>query len=571
MVRVPLYPSHGQSAVRRIANYASFALSAAVLGPIFTSKADVIYVYHPPATVAFPAIVLRAIKRMPYVYDIEDMWPDSLRATGVLRSRLLLSLIGVWCRLAYLGAARVVATSPGFVPVLVSRGVPPNKIAVIPNWCDEAQIRPDDHSEPELRRSLGFEGRFNVVFSGNMGRAQALDAVLAAAALAARRVPKVQFVFIGGGIEVERLKETARNSGLTNVLFLPRRPFSQIGQVLAQADVLLVHLRDDPLFRVTTPSKVQAYLFMGKPILAAVRGDAADLVLAAGAGIACEPESPEGICDAVDRLYRTPPDELRIMGERGRIFYLRELSLSVGTSRFEALFKTIAPVAAMSARDHDRQGIATTRSGSTIGSGAEDWYRRRGKRILDIALVLPGLVLFSPIILALSAAVRVVEGSPVLFRQARPGFRGTLFTLLKFRTMTDARDSSGCLLPDSVRLTTFGRFLRAMSLDELPALMNVLRGEMSLVGPRPLLAKYLPIYTPEQFRRHDMLPGITGWAQVNGRNALSWDDKFRMDVWYVDHATFVIDMKILFKTIYLVLTRKGVSAAGHATMPEFRD
>ena len=193
----------------------------------------------------------------------------------------------------------------------------------------------------------------------------------------------------------------------------------------------------------------------------------------------------------------------------------------------------------------------------------------RAKRLFDLALTLPGLVLISPVMLAVAALVRWKHGSPVLFSQVRPGYRGELFTLRKFRTMTDARDPQGNLLPDAERLTPLGRFLRASSLDELPELFNVLRGEMSLVGPRPLLVEYLDRYTPEQARRHEVLPGITGWAQINGRNALTWEEKFRLDVWYVDHWSLALDLKILWLTLVKVFRREGISQPGHATAEIF--
>ncbi len=179
------------------------------------------------------------------------------------------------------------------------------------------------------------------------------------------------------------------------------------------------------------------------------------------------------------------------------------------------------------------------------------------------------LILLSPIILLISILVRIFLGSPILFRQKRPGFKGQPFYLYKFRTMTDARDEDGNLLPDSARLTRFGRFLRSLSLDELPELFNILRGEMSLVGPRPLLMEYLPLYSPEQMRRHDVYPGLTGWAQVNGRNAITWPDKFKLDVWYVDHWSFWLDLKILFLSLWKVVTREGVNQPGQATTEYF--
>jgi len=191
------------------------------------------------------------------------------------------------------------------------------------------------------------------------------------------------------------------------------------------------------------------------------------------------------------------------------------------------------------------------------------------KRLFDLALTVPGLAALSPVFLVVSVLVRIYHGAPVLFRQQRPGYHGRPFYICKFRTMSNAQDASGTLLPDEQRLTRLGRFLRSTSLDELPELFNVLRGEMSLVGPRPLLMQYLERYSLEQARRHDVLPGITGWAQVNGRNALTWEDKFRLDVWYVDHWSLGLDVRILLMTLVKVLKREGISQPGHATAEEF--
>lgn len=192
------------------------------------------------------------------------------------------------------------------------------------------------------------------------------------------------------------------------------------------------------------------------------------------------------------------------------------------------------------------------------------------KRFFDIFLAALALLLFSMPLLLLIWQIRRKLGSPVFFKQVRPGLHGRPFQMVKFRSMTDARGPDGQLLPDADRLTPFGRFLRASSLDELPELWNVLKGDMSLVGPRPLLMEYLPLYSPEQARRHNVRPGITGWAQVNGRNALSWDDKFKLDVWYVDNRSLRLDIKVLWLTVSKVLMREGISAPGDATMPVFR-
>ena len=206
---------------------------------------------------------------------------------------------------------------------------------------------------------------------------------------------------------------------------------------------------------------------------------------------------------------------------------------------------------------------------STYRRRTELVYRLFGKRLFDLALSIPVLIVLAPVLALVSILVRLRLGSPVLFCQRRPGLHGRPFTIFKFRTMSDARDGEGHLMPDEQRMTGFGRFLRSSSLDELPELFNVLKGEMSLVGPRPLLMRYLDRYTPEQMRRHEVKPGITGWAQVNGRNALTWEQKFALDVWYVDNWSLGLDLKIILLTIWKTLKREGISQPGHATAEEF--
>ncbi|APF17778.1 sugar transferase [Caldithrix abyssi DSM 13497] len=196
-------------------------------------------------------------------------------------------------------------------------------------------------------------------------------------------------------------------------------------------------------------------------------------------------------------------------------------------------------------------------------------YRKFFKSFMDFTIALTGLILISPVLLLLSIVLLIQMGRPIFFVQTRPGYQGKPFGLIKFRTMKNEVDKQGNLLPDEKRLTRFGQFLRSTSLDELPELFNVLKGDMSLVGPRPLLMEYLPLYSKEQARRHEVKPGITGWAQVNGRNALTWQEKFKLDVWYVDHVSFWLDLKILSLTILKVLKREGINHPGQATMEKF--
>jgi colanic acid biosynthesis glycosyl transferase WcaI len=335
VTRVPLYPSHDTSPLRRTANYLSFAASAALYCLFAARRPDVVYVYQ-LLTLAVVAAILKAARGVRFVFDIQDVWPDTLRVTGMVRSERVLFVVDRVARWVYGRADSIVVISPGFRKLLIERGVASRKIEVIYNWCDERSLEGSSTEEVD-----GFppSNRFRVVFAGNIGRAQALDAVLDAADLMKAQVPHVVFVMIGAGVEAERLKEEVVRRGLWNVVFMPRVPMDQIGGVLRQADALLVHLKADPLFAITIPGKTQAYMSIGKPIVMAVAGDAADLVRAAQCGVVASPEDPSDIAAAVQTLAAMTPEERAAMGARARDFYRERLAFSVGTERFKNIFQ----------------------------------------------------------------------------------------------------------------------------------------------------------------------------------------------------------------------------------------
>ena len=545
VVRTALYPSHDRSSVRRAATYLSFAASAALLGPTLVSKPDVIYAYQPPATIAIPAFWLRKVFGAPVVYDVQDLWPDTLSSTGMMQNARLLAGLAMVCRRIYRSADRLAVLSPGIQKRLVEQGVRPENIEVIYNW-GLVGSRAASAKTPVFPVDTN---RFNIVFAGNMGLAQSLETVLDAAALCETRCPEVYFHFVGDGVDRSRLELLAKKKALKNVTFVSSLPASQMDAVYQRADALLVNLRADELFNASIPSKTQAYLAAGRPILMAARGDAADLIQEAQAGISCEPQDAQSLVDAICKLTSLHPAERLAMGARGKTYYAERLSLNVGVDRFEKLFQQ-----AVATRPVERRGTHVDQM----------------KRILDVACAAAGLLLLAPLLACIAAAIRISLGSPILFRQQRPGRDGRVFKVVKFRTMSQAVSVDGLPLPDSERLTSLGKWLRESSLDELPELWNVLKGDMSLVGPRPLLMQYLSLYTPEQQRRHEVRPGITGWAQVNGRNALTWEERFDLDVWYVNNRSLLLDLKILWLTLRTVVRREGISAEGHATMPEFR-
>lgn len=341
VTRLPLYPSHDGSALLRIANYVSFAASSLFYGLFIMKRPDILYAYHPPLTVGITASILRLFRRVPVVYDIQDMWPDTLRATGMVNNEKVLRVVASVCQWVYRRVDHLVVLSPGFKRLLVERGVPERKVEVIYNWCEEDALKKTAEYCPP---SFPDANRFRIVFAGNMGKAQALGAVIDAACLLAQSRPDICFVFVGSGIELENLKRDVVDRELDNVVFIPRVPMNEVGAILAAADALLVHLKDDPLFAITIPSKTQAYLAVGRPVLMAVPGDAAALVENAACGVSAEAESPQSLAAAAVKLADMSIEQRAEMGARSRDYYWKHLSLAVGVRQFAKCFQKLAAV-----------------------------------------------------------------------------------------------------------------------------------------------------------------------------------------------------------------------------------
>jgi glycosyltransferase involved in cell wall biosynthesis len=337
--RVALYPSHDRNPVRRLANYLSFAASTLIVGPWVTRTPDIIYVYN-LITLGPAARLLRQLTGAKIVLDVQDLWPESVAGSGMMTFRSLHGLLTQWSNGEYRRADRLIVLSPGFKQNLTARGIPSHKIDIVYNWCDETSLT----LTADRQQSDTGGQRFNVVFAGTMGKLQSLDVVLEAAATLAKIAPDVLFTFVGGGTEVQRLRDTARD--MDNVRFLPFRPPEELASLYQKANALLVHLRDDPLFRITIPSKVQSYLYVGKPILCGVRGDAAELVTRAGAGICFEPDDARSLTEAVIAMRSLSPESRRGLGEAGHWYYQRHLSFERGVDRFISIFNSA------------RQGIA---------------------------------------------------------------------------------------------------------------------------------------------------------------------------------------------------------------------
>lgn len=326
ITRLAVYPSHDKSSLKRMLTYSSFMITAFLYLTFRARRSDLIYVYYPALTAGLAAIAVKLFRRTPVLLDIQDMWPDSLGASGMMQNRYLLGITNAACNLIYRRCDHIMVLSPGFKALLVERGVSADKITIVYNWADEPPV----FEARSLPPGFDPDDRFRVLFAGNMGAAQKLDTVLDAAAQLQDENSDCVFYFMGAGIDKDRLVERARNLRLLNVRFLPRVPLQEVQRYLAAADALLVHLNDEPLYRITIPSKTQAYLYAGRPILMGVAGDAADLVRHADAGYVFAAGDPEALAEKVRRLIADGPARRAEIGSNAHRFYMTVLRRSKG-------------------------------------------------------------------------------------------------------------------------------------------------------------------------------------------------------------------------------------------------
>jgi glycosyltransferase involved in cell wall biosynthesis len=340
ITRLPLYPSHGKSKFGRVFNYISFMLSAFFYLTFFARRANLVYAYHPPLTVGLAAAASRIFRRNPVVVDIHDLWPDTLPATGMISNPRILKAVEMACNWMYRRVQHIILHSHGFREELLKRGVPPEKMTTVIGWTREPAESAPRLAVPKNMKDLRG---LKVLYAGNVGPAQALDSVLDAAHMLQSdgQSETATFCILGSGLALDALKYKARSLNLENVVFLPRVPPAEVEAYLAAADVLLMHLRDTPLFALNIPSKVQAYMLAAKPILMGVRGEAKKLLIDVQAGVSVPPENPRAMADAVLLLAAMPPDERDDLGENARAYYWRELSMEKGMAKFMAVFDKI--------------------------------------------------------------------------------------------------------------------------------------------------------------------------------------------------------------------------------------
>ena len=524
------------------------------------SEADLVFATTTPLTAGIPGIAARWLLGSPFVFEVRDLWPELPRAMGVVRNPLVLSALSALEWVAYHSADACIGLAPGICEGIAERGIATCSISSIPNACDLELFHPQQQGESKQPDQIvGLPqrippGSFVAAFTGAHGLANGLDAVLdVAAELQRHDRDDIHLLFIGDGRCKPALERRVADEALRNCHFLPPIPKPQLAQILSQSvHVGLMVLDDVPAFyRGTSPNKFFDYLACGLPVVNNYPGWLAELIHKHQLGIPVSPRDPGAFAKALIRLADQPA-LVASMGANARTLAESKFSRRLLADQWRQVLEATASRYARRRHSFVRKQIYVILKG-----------------FADRVAAVVALLLLSPILVVVALLVHWRLGSPILFRQQRPGYRGKAFWLLKFRTMSDARDARGVLLSDSKRLTPFGRWLRSTSIDELPELINIFRGEMSFIGPRPLLMQYLPLYSSQQARRHDVKPGFSGWAQINGRNAIPWEEKFRLDVWYVDHQSFWLDLRIFVLTIWKVILREGVSASGEATMKPF--
>jgi len=334
--RVALFPSHDRSGFRRTLNYLSFGLSSATVGNLLVSRPDIIYAFN-LVTLGLASSLLKQRFRCPVVYDISDLWPDSVVDSGMMNSAFLLEGLSRWSGFIYKSATHLIAASPGMKEELVRRGVEKSRVSVVYNWCNEKHMKPALRDD-SLARQLGIQNRFVAMFAGTMGVMQGLEVLLDAAAFLKDTEPSVRLVFVGGGIESGRLRQVATDRRLSNVIFIENQPPENMSRFLALADIALVHLKDSPLLRIAIPSKIQAYMAAGKPIIAAIRGDAESIISESGAGRVVPPERPDSLAKAIVEMSRLPAKVRDDMGRSGLEYYRTRMSMKVGIDAIEKIF-----------------------------------------------------------------------------------------------------------------------------------------------------------------------------------------------------------------------------------------
>ncbi len=488
------------------------------------------------------------LRGAPLLIDARKGPPQNTHASTIWQ-HISIALKGYLYRRALSYARRVIVQNINLKENLINRGIEKAKIVEAPAGCDD-QLSPSSAASTggtDQNGKIDSRGPI-MVYAGRLDSDTELETLVDITIELQSSLPGITFVVLGDGPGRKSLEAYAKRSGALNTCVRILDPVlrADLANVLAQATAVIGRVQKDTSWHPC--GHVLDALAAERPVIFPGNNPYRDLVVGRGAGLALAQGDTKSAAQEIAEFV-SDADGLR---------RARDQAAALASGRLSAhrIATTVRTAIESSVSEAPRESIQRRRMLSV-------------KRAIDFTVSLTLLIILLPVIITLSIIIQIKTGSPIIFSQDRPGLKGKIFKLYKFRTMTTEVNSAGAALPDNERLTPLGKFLRRTSLDELPELFNVLRGDMSLVGPRPLLPEYLPYYSTEQKRRHDVLPGLTGWTQINGRNALTWEEKFELDVWYVENMNLALDFKIMMKTIWVALQGKGVNAPGYSTMPRF--
>jgi len=529
VLRAYAYPALHRSFVWRVFSFLTF-MGSSLLAGLRCGPIDLVMGTSPPIFQALSAWILAFLRRRPFLLEVRDLWPEFAIDMGVLRSPLLIWLSRRLEHFLYARASHVLVNSPAYRDYLLKLGVAPLKISLISNGVDPAMFDPFSRGQ-SVRQTWALQNKFVVTYTGAIGMANDLG-VLLNAANRLREYQDIVFLIVGDGKERANLEALARQLDLQNVVFTGTVSKAEVAEVMAASDACLAILKNIPMFRTTYPNKVFDYMAAGRPTLLAIDGVIRDVIESSQGGIFVPPGDDAALAGAVLELHANP-GEARRMGNRAREYVMAHFHREHQAQQFASLIESMA-------------GCGSTKKNR--------FYRRFGKRILDLTLTAPAALLIAPVLMLLALLIKLTSQGPAFFNQERLGKQGKVFKAYKFRTMTHrVRTNHVEIRDDNPEVTRLGRVLRRFKLDELPQILNVIKGDMSLVGPRPPLPSQLAEYDVAPLHRLDVTPGLTGLAQVSGGTHMTWQDRWLHDLDYVRRLSFGLDLSILLRTFLVVL------------------
>ena len=528
VLRAYAHPALHRGFIWRVFSFGTFVASS-FLTALATNSVDLIMGTSPPIFQAFSSWAVAFLRRRPFLLEIRDLWPEFAIDMGVLTDPALIFFSRRLERFLYARSTHILVNSPAYRDYLIAHGVAPLKITLIPNGVDPAMFDPQSSGE-QIRNKWGLEGKFVLSYAGALGMANDLPTLLRAADRLRGR-QNLAYLIAGDGKERSNLEAETARCGLKNVIFTGKLGKSEVAEVLAASDACIAILKNIPMFRTTYPNKVFDYMAAGRPTLLAIDGVIRAVVEESGSGMFVPPGDEAALADAILELAENP-SQAREMGLRGREYVIRCFNRNQQAAEFVSLCECLV-------QQWDEE---------------PHWfYRRIAKRIFDLLLTVPLTIVLIPAIAVIAFLIKVTSRGPVFFNQHRLGKLGYVFLAFKFRTMVPRERTEHVeIRAGNPEVTAVGAFLRRFKLDELPQLFNVLKGDMSLVGPRPPLPEQVAEYDSETMKRLRVRPGVTGLAQISGGTQMSWPQRWQYDLQYVRELSFWFDLRILFRTILVV-------------------